>query len=188
VTASVLTTDGVKSGRMLAAGIVGAAAEAGMVWRFGWSASLPAFLYFGAVAALVGASDLTERLVPNRVILPAYLIGPALLLLGCIGSGKWVALGRAGLAMAAVGGFFLALALVFPRGMGMGDCKLAGVVGLYLGWIGWSEVLTGVLLGYLGAALIVIALRAVGSSIGRGGMPFAPFMAGGALFVVLFVR
>lgn len=92
------------------------------------------------------------------------------------------------MAMVAVGGFFLLLALGFPKGMGMGDCKLAGVVGLYLGWLGWSEVLTGVLLGYLGAALVVIALRAAGSSVGRGGMPFAPFLTGGALLAVLFVR
>jgi leader peptidase (prepilin peptidase)/N-methyltransferase len=178
---------GTKSGHQVAVGAVGAAIEAGMAWRFGWSAALPAFLYFGAVAAFVSASDLTKRLVRNRVILPAYLIGPALLFLASVGSGQWLTLGRAGLAMAAVGGFFLALALVVPRGMGMGDCKLAGVVGLYLGWIGWSEVLTGVLLGYLGAALVVVALRAVRSSVGRG-LPFAPFIAGGALFAVLFVR
>jgi leader peptidase (prepilin peptidase)/N-methyltransferase len=172
----------------MAAGVAGSAIEAGMVWRFGWSAELPAFLYFGAVAVLVSASDLVTRRVPNRVILRAYLIAPALLFLASVGSGKWTALGRAGLAMVVVGGFFLALALVFPKGMGMGDSKLAGIVGLLLGWLGWSEVLTGVLLAYLGAALFVIVLRAVGSSVGRIGMPFAPFMAGGALFAVLFVR
>jgi len=188
VTTSVSVTRHLKSGHIVAAGVAGSAVEAGMVWRFGWSSALPAFLYFGAVACLVSATDLAARRVPNRVILPAYLIGPALLLLASIGSGKWMAPIRAGLAMAVVGGFFLALALIFPSGMGMGDCKLAGIVGLYLGWMGWSEVITGVLLGYLGAALVVVALRAVRSSVGRGGMPFAPFIAGGALFAVLFVR
>jgi prepilin signal peptidase PulO-like enzyme (type II secretory pathway) len=51
-----------------------------------------------------------------------------------------------------------------------------------------GATLTGVVLGYLGAALAVIALRAVRSSVGRGGIPFAPFIASGALVAVLFVR
>jgi leader peptidase (prepilin peptidase) / N-methyltransferase len=121
VTTSVSTMHGIKRGQMVVAGVAGSAIEAGVVWRFGWSSALPAFLYFGALAAVVSASDLATRRVPNRVILPAYLIGPTLLLFASVGSGKWTALGRAGLAVVAVGGFFLVLALAFPSGMGMGD-------------------------------------------------------------------
>jgi leader peptidase (prepilin peptidase)/N-methyltransferase len=92
------------------------------------------------------------------------------------------------MAMVVVGGFFLILALVFPSGMGMGDCKLAGVIGLYLGWLGWGDVGTGMLLAYRVAALFVIGLRVFGSMAARSAVPFAPFMAGGALFAVVFVR
>jgi leader peptidase (prepilin peptidase)/N-methyltransferase len=188
VTASLSVTRHLKGGHVVAAGVAGSAVEAAMMWRFGWSSALPAFLYFGAVACLVSATDLAARRVPNRVILPAYLIGPALLLLTSIGSGKWMALIRAGLAMAVVGGFFLVLALAFPSGMGVGDCKLAGVIGLYLGWLGWGDVLSGILVAYLAAALFVIVLKVIGSTAARTAMPFAPFMAGGALFAVLVLR
>ena len=188
MTSSVSVTRHLKSGHIVAAAVAGSVVEAGMVWRFGWSAALPAFLYFGAVACLVSATDLAARRVPNRVILPAYLIGPALLLLASLGSGKWMALIRAGLAMAVVGGFFLALALVFSSGMGMGDCKLAGVIGFYLGWLGWSDLVAGVVCSYLAASIFVVVRRVVSSSVGPTDLPFAPFMAGGAVVAVLFVR
>jgi leader peptidase (prepilin peptidase)/N-methyltransferase len=90
--------------------------------------------------------------------------------------------------MAFLGAFFLVLTLAFPGGMGMGDCKLAGIVGLYLGWLGWHDVVMGVLLPYLGAATFVVVKRVMRSSINRPDLPFAPFMASGALVAVLLVR
>jgi leader peptidase (prepilin peptidase) / N-methyltransferase len=159
-----------------------------MVWRFGWSAVLPAFLYFGVVATIVSATDATTRLVPNRVLLPAYLVGPALLVTASLALGRWSSLARAGLAMAILAAVFVAMALVSRGGIGFGDCKWAGIVGLYLGWLGWQFVVTGILLSYVAAAVVVILLRIVRGSGDQRLLAFAPFMAGGAVVAMTFVR
>jgi leader peptidase (prepilin peptidase)/N-methyltransferase len=167
---------------------LGCVVEALLAWRLGASAALPAYLYFGALGVTLTVLDVSARRMPNLLVLPSYPIALILLTLAASIDGSWWPLARAGLGMIALAGLFLILALSAPGQLGMGDCKLAGVVGLYLGWLGLSDVLTGILLAYLGAALMVIVLRVVGSSVGRRGLPFAPFMAGGALFAVLFVR
>lgn len=175
-------------GRIVATCALGIGVEGMMVWRFGWSPVLPAFLYFGAVATVVSATDATTRLVPNRVILPAYVVGPALLALASVASGRWFALVRAGLAMAILASLFVVMALVIPGGMGFGDCKWAGVIGLNLGWLGWHFVVTGILLSYLVAAAFVIGFRILRSPGNRISLPFAPFLAVDALVVILLVR
>lgn len=121
---------------------LGTGVEAVMVWRFGWSAALPDYVYLGAVATVVGATDLVTRRVPDRVVLPAYLIGPGLLALASVTSDRWPALVRAGAAMVILAASFLALAFGSSDGIGLGDCKWAGVVGHYLDWFGWSALST----------------------------------------------
>ena len=167
---------------------LGAGVEAAMVWRFGWSKALPAYLYFGAVATVVGATDLATRRVPNRVVFPTYVVGPALLALASVTSNRWPALLRAGAAMALLVAFFLGLALVSRGGMGLGDCKWAGIVGLNLGWLGFSALLTGTILAFLAAAVFVVGRRVVGPLNSWMSVPFAPFMAGGALVAVFTLR
>jgi leader peptidase (prepilin peptidase)/N-methyltransferase len=171
-------------GRVLTTCVIGAGIEGAMCWRFGWSGALPAYLYFGDVAVVISASDLVVRRVPNHVVLPAYIVGPTLLAVASVVSGQWWTLARAGTAMAILAAIFLVLALASSGGIGLGDCKWAGIVGLYLGWLGWDALSTGVLLGFLTAALFVIGRRIVSSPGTRVLLPFAPFMAGGALAAV----
>jgi leader peptidase (prepilin peptidase)/N-methyltransferase len=174
--------------RIRATCVLGAGVEAAIVWRFGWSAPLPAFCYFGAVAAAASVSDVASRRIPNRAVLPAYLIGPALLALASAASGSWWPLARGGIATVLLVGFYLTLGLGFRGGLGLGDVKWAGVVGLYLGWLGWSAVFTGTLLAFLAAALLVIARRVAISQIHEAALPMAPFMTGGALVAMLAMR
>jgi leader peptidase (prepilin peptidase)/N-methyltransferase len=170
---------------VLVTGATGAAADATLAWRLGWSAALPAYLFFGAIASIVSAADVVTRHVPNRVLLPAYCIGPGLLVFASASSARWWPLARAGLAMALLAGVYLALGMMFPSGMGLGDVKWAGVVGLYLGWAGWAAIWDGTLLAFLAAGTFVVGRR-TSSPRGRlDRLPFAPFMASGALAAVL---
>ena len=158
-----------------------------MAWRFGWSAELPAYLAFGAVAAMVTATDLAARRIPNRVVGPAFVVGPALLAAASAGTGSWWALARAAFGAVLLAGFYLALGLGFPAGMGLGDVKWAGVIGLYVGYLGWRTLPTATLVAFAAAAVFVLGARAAGRR-RQLVLPMAPFMAAGALVAVLATR
>lgn len=170
--------------RIAATCALGAVIEAAMTWRFGWSAVLPAYLAFGAVAATVTATDLAARRVPNRVVGPAYVAGLVLLVVAASESESWWPLARAAMGAVLLAGFYLALGLAFPAGMGFGDVKWAGVIGLNLGYLGWTTVPTATLVAFGVAALLVLVGHATGRS-RRLVLPMVPFMTAGALVAVL---
>ena len=121
--------------------------------------------------------DLEHRLIPNLITGPAAV---AALIAG-------LALDLDGvpeqlIAGAAAGGFFLIAALAYPRGMGMGDVKLAGVMGLCLGKAVAPVILIGLLSGVLVGAVIIAR---VGAKQGRKtAVPFGPFLALGAVIAL----
>jgi leader peptidase (prepilin peptidase)/N-methyltransferase len=128
------------------------------------------------VTALVPIAliDLEHRLIPNRITLPAAI---AAVVAGLVLDVGFVP--EQLIAGAAAGGFFLLAALAYPRGMGMGDVKLAGVLGLYLGRAVAPALFIALIAGVLVGAL-VIARK--GASEGRKtAVPFGPFLALGGL-------
>ena len=154
------------------------------VLRFGLSWELPAFLFLAAAGVLLAVIDLQHHLLPNRVVVPSIGIGAGLLLIAALAEPDWNALLRAGLGAAVLFAVFLVLALISPRGLGMGDVKLAGLIGLYLGWLGWSAVFVGAVAGFVIQALLALVLLA-GRRIGRRGeLPFGPAMLLGAVVAI----
>ncbi len=153
--------------------------------RFGWSLALPAYLYLAAVAVALAAIDLDVRRLPNPIVLPSYLVGAALLLLAAGAHGDWWALARSAIAMAALWSFYFALAVLHPGGMGFGDVKLAGLLGLYLGFLGWGPVWIGTLVGFLLGGLIGGALLVSRRANRKTAVPFGPPMLAGAMLAVL---
>ena len=152
--------------------------------RFGASWELPAFLAVSAAGMLLALIDLRHHLLPDRVVLPSLGIGVVLLGAAALGHGSWPALGRGLLAGAALFGVFLVLALISPAGLGMGDVKLAALVGLYLGWLGWNAVVLGAAAGFVVQAVLALVLlltRRIGL---RGELPFGPAMLLGAAVVI----
>jgi leader peptidase (prepilin peptidase) / N-methyltransferase len=152
--------------------------------RFGATAALPAYLYLAAVAVALALIDLDVRRLPDVIVLPSYVVGGALLLLG--GHARAAPALRAVLAMAVLFAGYYALAFAYPGGMGFGDVKLAGLLGLYLGWLGWAAVAVGTFAAFAIGAVVGLGLLATGRAGRRTAIPFGPAMLAGAL-LALFV-
>lgn len=141
---------------------------------------LAAFLYLAAISIALALIDLDTHTLPNRIVGPSYVV--AVLLLGAISlllSDPAVMLRMlAGAAILFVA--YLIMAIARPGGMGLGDVKLAGVLGLYLGWLGWGSLAVGAFSAFLLGGVFSIALLALGKANRKSGIPFGPWMLGGA--------
>lgn len=144
-----------------------------------------ALLYFAAISIALAAIDLDTHRLPDVIVLPAYgvlavLLGGAAL---ATGDGEAAARSAAGAGILFAG--YLALALISPRGMGMGDVKLAGVIGLMLGWFGWAALAVGTLAAFVLGGLVGIGLILARRASRNTGIPFGPWMLGGAWVGIL---
>lgn len=141
---------------------VTAAACAAFALRFGNAPELAAFLLLGILGAQLARIDLTRHLLPNPLVV-ALLAGGALLLTFALAvRGDAGGLVRGLLAAAILFAAYLVLALISPSGLGMGDVKLAAPIGLYLGYLGWNQLLYGGLLGFIlngVATLLLVSFR-----------------------------
>jgi leader peptidase (prepilin peptidase) / N-methyltransferase len=157
-----------------------------MALRFGLSPVLPAFWYFAALSVALAVIDLRYRRLPDLLTLPAYPVGGLLLGVAALavpGGLRHVAGALAGMAAAWL--FFLLLVLIHPAGLGWGDVKLSGVIGLYLGWLGITAVAAGLFGAFVLAAVTGLALIAAGRATRKSQIPFGPFMLVAALAVIL---
>ncbi len=148
--------------------------------RIGWQPVLAAWVYLAAVGVVLGYIDAQTRLLPTRLIAPSY--GVLVLLLGAAGlvDGDRDALIRSAWGWLVMGGVYFAMWLVYPRGLGYGDVRLSGLLGLVLGYLGWAEILIGMYAGFLLGGVIG-GLLAVVKVFDRKRYPFGPFMLSGAL-------
>ncbi len=138
---------------------------------------------FLAVLLALSLIDARHRILPNRIVYPALPAFAVLVVLGAL-LGEGLDLRGAAVGFLGYGGGLLVVALISPRGMGMGDVKLAALIGLVVGSLGAERVLVaagaGIVLGGLAAVLALAT--------GRGrkhAIPFGPFLAGGAGAAVL---
>ena len=135
--------------------------------------------------ALLIRVDLAVHRIPNAIVAPAYP-----LVLGCFAisaalGGGFSDLLRAALAGLALAGTFLLLALIAPSGMGLGDVKLAGLLGIVLGWYGWEQVLTGGIAAFVLGGLFAIALLIFARATPKTTVAFGPWLVAGAVVGVL---
>ena len=147
----------------------------GCVWKFGLTADAAVAAFFCAALVAVSATDLEHRIIPNRIVLPATVI-VLVAQTALHPSVEWT------LCALGASGFLFAAALAYPKGMGMGDVKLALFMGAMLG----RTVAVALMLGMI-AALVpsVVLLARHGSAARKMGIPFGPFLALGSI-VALF--
>ena len=145
-----------------------------------------AFLYLMAISVALTMIDLDTHRLPNAIVLPAYPVMLALLTAASALSGDWGALLRGVSGMFALAAAYLLLALAVPGGMGFGDVKLAGVIGLALAYLGWGPLAVGSFGAFLLGGTFAIVLVVTRRTGRRSGIPFGPWMVGGAWIGIFF--
>jgi leader peptidase (prepilin peptidase)/N-methyltransferase len=155
--------------------------------RFGWSPALPAWLVLFAALLAIAVIDLEHYIVPNRILIPLTAAAVPLLALAVLGDDGDLTDFVRGL-LGGVAGLIamFALNLISPRGMGMGDVKMSFVLGLYLGFLGWGEVVLGFFAAFLLGALVGVALIVLKRRGPKDAVPFGPFLAAGTVLAALW--
>lgn len=151
-----------------------------LAWRYGLSAYFWHQFIFLAILSLASFVDLHDRIIPNELVLFGLGAGLLLMLLSPYAEKGWLqAMGGGGAGFL----FLLLLALLVPGGMGMGDVKLAAVMGLFMGfpWIGMGLLLSFLIGGLVSAGMLVA--RRVGR---KQHIPFGPFLALGSILTVIY--
>ena len=162
-----------------------AALFAVLALRLGPDPALPAFLVLGAAGLALALIDVDVRRLPDAITLPLY---PVLVVLLGLAAGLGADSGRPGRAL--LGGVlmfavYFALCLAHPGGMGFGDVKLSGLLGLATAWLGWGALAVGLFAGFLLGGVWGVALVLTGRGGRKSAVPFGPFMLAGALLAVL---
>ena len=145
-----------------------------------------AFASFGAVSSALVLIDLDTRRLPDVIVLPTYGVGLVLLGAACASGADWSLMGRALVGMAAMYAAYGLIRVIRPDGMGGGDVKLAGVAGLYLGWLGWGPLVVGWLAAFLLGGGFAMALIASGKATRHSAVPFGPWLLAGAWVGIWF--
>jgi leader peptidase (prepilin peptidase)/N-methyltransferase len=160
---------------------------AGVAWHFGPHFVVVPYLYLAAVAVALTFIDLDHHRLPDVLTLPSYPVALALLgVTTLVDHTGHTPLLRAVLAGLALYAFYEVLAFIQPRGMGFGDVKLSGVLGIYLGWLGWGQLLVGAFLAFLIGGVVSIGLVLFAGAGRKTKVPFGPFMLLGT-FLGIFV-
>jgi leader peptidase (prepilin peptidase) / N-methyltransferase len=147
--------------------------------RYGMHGETLVVIFVISVLVVISRHDIERRIIPNRIVVPAWIA--VLLAQLALYPGHWV---QWVVASFGAGLFFLVIALAYPAGLGMGDVKLALLIGAALGW----PVVTALLLGTLASGLVAgVMLFKEGSSARKRAIPLGPFLASGAIVVLLFL-
>jgi len=151
----------------------------------GWSWALLVWLPLVPIGMALAVIDWRTRLLPTWLIGRTYVAVVVLALAATLATQDWQDLVRAAIGWACAGLLYFVLWYIYPRGLGYGDVRLSGILGIALGYVGTSELVVGVyagfLLGGVGGALLSLA-----RIVHRKHVPFGPFMLVGALAGLLF--
>ena len=156
-------------------------------WRLGWTPELPAVLLFVAGGIALSAIDIEHFRLPNTVVYPLLgLVGLSLVVAAGMSSSwsrlVWVVAG----ALVSSGLLFALVVLTRGRGMGMGDVRLALVLGAVAGWYGPGRAAVGLFLGFVVGSVLGIGLAVRKGKMKGVKMPFGPSLIAGAFIAVLW--
>lgn len=147
---------------------------------------LLAFLYLAAMSVVLTLIDVETHTLPNLLVLPSYVVGAIFLSAASIASGNYAAMLRGVIGAAALWLLYFLMAIAYPHGMGFGDVKFAGLLGLFLGYLGWDALITGGFAAFVFGGLFALSLVLLRKKNFKSGIPFGPWMVVGAWIGVFF--
>jgi leader peptidase (prepilin peptidase)/N-methyltransferase len=165
--------------------LIGASAAVLIAARFGWSPALPAYLVLVAVTAPLSAIDLAVHKLPDRILGPAAVTTIGLLGLAEIHAGTWHGIARALTAALLLAVVFLVVAIAAGGSFGLGDVKLLALSGLYLGYLGWRQVVVGLFATFVAAAVVGVGIAIRTRRLAGSPVVLGPAILGGTLLSLL---
>lgn len=166
------------------AAVASALAAGAIGLRLGWDMRLLVLLPLVPICVALSVIDWRTRLLPTRVVAPSYALVLVAVLVVYAVTRDGDDLVRAGFGWAVYGGFFFVMWFIYPPGLGYGDVRLAGVLGLALGNLGWGQLLLGIWAGTVLGGVLGLILTRLGV-VDRRNNPFGPYMVAGALVGIL---
>jgi leader peptidase (prepilin peptidase)/N-methyltransferase len=145
-----------------------------------WWLSLSAHLWFAGITLALTLIDIDHQRLPNAIVMPSLVIVVTLLGAAALLNADWLRLVTTLGGAAALFVCYVLIALVYPKGIGGGDVKLAPIIGAMLGFAGWGAVIVGAFAGFVFGAVCGLALVALRRATLKSGVPFGPFMLAGA--------
>ena len=173
------------SGRYPAVELLVALLWVGIAAVFGATILALALAYLACITVALVFIDLDVQRLPDSLVLPSYVIVGALLVGDAAVTGEWSSLARAAAGIGILGGFYGLVWFVYPAGLGRGDVTAAGLVGMALGYLGWSELAVGAILGPILGGLAVVVGLASGALTRKSKVPYGPALLAGLWLGVL---
>lgn len=181
-----LVPSGPSPPRVAVAALITAALFGGAAAHFGRDLELAPFCVFFAVLVVISVTDLTHRLVPRRLIYGALALIVPLLVATSALDHSWHDLTGSVVAGAVAFGLFFGIWWFIPRGMGFGDVRLAGTIGLVVGYLSLLHAYVAFLAGFVIGMVFGLVLMVASSAGRKTRIPFAPSLAAGAVIAVLW--
>ena len=157
-------------------GVLALLAAASAAWWSATSWATPALVLVTAAGTLAAVVDARTHRLPDVLVLPTWLGSVLLLAVAALGTGDRAALVRALVGGALGFGAYAAVRIAYPPGLGFGDVKLAGMLGTPLAWLGWGELVTGLVLPFLLGGVWALGLVVTRRARRDTAVPFGPFM------------
>lgn len=164
-----------------AAGAIGLAVLGAIATE--WTAAWPAYLVLALAGAVLIVVDIEHYRLPDRIMRITAGAGLAGFIVAAASTGDWARLVRVAGAAVIVFAIFYGLALLSPRGVGLGDVKLAGLLAGYLAWFGWLTVIGGLAAGFLTAGITSIVLLITRRANRKSHIPLGPFLITAAVVI-----